>query len=615
MAQTLTDRKDVQFVLFDQLNIEELTKGKRFADLNKKTFDMVISEARSLATKEMLPTSADADQEGCLFEGGDVKVPESFHRVYDQIKKGEWIAVADDLEVGGQGMPEVISLAVLEMFHASNSALAGFPMLGHGAAKLVEIFGTEQMKELFLQKMYSGQWGGTMLLTEPNAGSDVGALETTATKNSDGTYSVQGNKIFISGGEHDLTENIIHPVLARIEGAPEGTAGISLFIVPKVWVNDDGSMGEANDVICTGIEEKIGLHGSPTCSLTLGGKGNCKGFLLGEANKGIKVMFHMMNEARLAVAVQALGLASSAYLYSVNYAKERLQGKSLTGAKGGPQVPIIQHPDIRRMLLWMKAQVEGNRSMNFYTAFCMDKVAITEDEEEKEYLEDLIGFLTPICKAYTSEKSCQVCGQAIQVHGGYGACRDYPVEQLLRDCKITTIYEGTTGIQAMDLLGRKIGMKQGKPFKSLIKEIGKVTAAARKIPDLKDLAGRLDETITSLSMTTMQLAQAAATPKVLEAFAQACPLLEVFGDVILAWMLLWRASAASTKLDKILGDADDEKKKTKINKNKDAAYYHGQIQTARYFINSVLPGTIGKMNAISNIEAAPVKITNAGFGG
>ncbi len=615
MAQQIVDRRDVQFALYEQLDIEQLTKNKQYADLGKKIFDMVIAEARSLAIKEFLPTLVDADREGCVFENGGVRLPASFHRVYKLIKEGEWISLSDSPEAGGQGMPLIMSTVVMEMFHGANTAMAAFPMLSHGAGKLVEVFGTDKQKELFLGKMYTGEWGGTMALTEPEAGSDVGALTTSAVKNSDGTYSLTGNKIFISAAEHDLTENIINPVLARIEGAPKGSAGISLFIVPKIWVNDDGSLGEPNDIICTGIEEKIGLHGGPTCSLTLGGKGNCRGFLLGKENRGLNAMFHMMNEERLSVAIQALGIASAAYLHSVNYAGERIQGKHLTKMQDpdAPSVTIINHPDIKRTLTWMKAQIEGNRSLSYYVAQLIDKVGVTQNSEEKEYYEDLISLLTPICKGYTTEKACEVCLQAIQVHGGYGACRDFPVEQLFRDIKITTIYEGTTGIQALDFLARKIGLKKGKVFKDLLNEIQKTIDRAQTIPELEKLAQSLSIASGKFGETALKLGQAARSPKVMAAFTCANPFLDAAGDIMLAWMLLWRAEVAFPKLSKILKGKEDIKKI--LGKNREAAFYDGQIKTARYFISSQLPITIGKMNAIMNLDEAAAEMGEAAFGG
>jgi len=466
MAQMIADRRDIDFVLHEQLQIETLSKHERFADFNKKTIDMVVTEARNLAVKEILPTQKIGDEEGCRFDAGVVTTPESFHRIYDLVKEGEWVAMPEDPEWGGQGMPQTLALAAGDYLVGANFSFMMYPGLTHGAGKLVEEFGTEKQKQLFLKKMYTGEWAGTMLLTEPQAGSDVGALTSTAVKNDDGTYSITGNKIFISGGEHDLAGNIIHPVLARIEGAPQGTRGISLFLVPKIWVNDDGSLGEFNDVVCTGIEEKMGIHGNATCSLTLGGKGKCRGTLLGKENKGMRAMFLMMNEARLLVGLQGFTCASNAYVNAVNYARERKQGKNLLQAmnENAEAVAIIQHPDVRRQLIHMKALVEGMRSLLYYMGMCSDQVNIAKDEAEKDKYQGLIEILTPVAKGYVTDRAFEVCSQGVQVYGGYGYIREYPMEQLMRDCRITMIYEGTNGIQAMDLLGRKLGMKKGKPI-------------------------------------------------------------------------------------------------------------------------------------------------------
>ncbi len=365
MAQVLADRRDIDFVLHEQLEVEKLSQNEKYAEFTKKTVDMIINEARNFAVKELLPTQSIGDEEGCKLENGKVSIPQSYYKPYELFNEGEWLAMTEDPQWGGQGMPQAVALAAANYFNGANYSFMMYPGLTHGAGKLVETFGTEKQKELFLKKMYTGKWTGTMLLTEPEAGSDVGALTTTAKKNDDGTYSISGNKIFISAGEHDMVENIIHPVLARIEGAPTGTKGISLFLVPKIWVNDDGSLGEPNDVVCTGIEEKMGIHGNATCSLTLGGKGKCRGTLLGPENKGMSAMFLMMNEARLLVGMQAMSCASASYLNAVNYARDRVQGYSLT-EKSSAGVPIIKHPDSRRQLWTIKSYVEGMRSLRLY---------------------------------------------------------------------------------------------------------------------------------------------------------------------------------------------------------------------------------------------------------
>ena len=617
MAQLIADRTDIDFVLYKQLEIEQLVKTKKYSEFNRKMFDMVISEARNFSIKEILPTFAEGDREGVRFENGQVKVPECFHRPFKLYIEGEWLSMTEDPELGGQGLPHIIALAASEYLVGANFSLTAYGTLGHGTGKIIDLFGTKKQKKLFVKNLFNGRWGGTMILTEPQAGSDVGAITTTAVKNQDGTYSISGNKIFITSGEHDLTENIIHPVLARIEGAPKGTKGISLFIVPKIWINDDGSLGEPNDVVCTGIEEKMGIHGSATCSMALGGKGRCRGFLLGEENKGMRIMFHMMNKVRLEVGFQGFIHASAAYLYAVNYARERLQGKELEKYRDpdAPQVPIIRHPDVQRMLLWMKAYVDGMRSFIYYIASCFDKEVCAETDEHKEHYKDLTELLTPIVKAYCSERGFDVCDKAIQVYGGYGYTKEYPVEQLLRDCRIASIYEGTNGIQAMDLLARKLGMKKGAVFMNLLQEIGKIIAQAKETKGIEGLADKMEEATNRLGEIAMHMGKTALSPDFKTAFASAHPFLEVTGDCIMAWMLLWRAVIASPKLEKLLGKADKEGRNKIIQKNKNAAFYDGQIKTASYYINSILPITLGKMDAIKNTNDAVIKMDERSFGG
>jgi alkylation response protein AidB-like acyl-CoA dehydrogenase len=501
MAQAIADRRDVDYVLHEQLDVGALSKYEKFAEFNKKTVDLIIGEARNLAIKEILPTFKDGDEQGCRLENGQVIVPESFRRAYDLFVEGEWLAMPEDPEYGGQGMPRTVALAAGDYFNGANFAFMMYPGLTHGAALLVEAFGTERQKKLFLKNMFTGKWTGTMLLTEPEAGSDVGNLSATAVKNPDGTYHITGSKIFISAGDHDLVENIIHPVLARIEGAPAGTKGISLFLVPKYRVNEDGSLGEFNDVVCTGLEHKMGIHGNATCSLTLGGKGNCVGELLGEENKGMRAMFLMMNEARLLVGMQGFCCASASYMNAVNYARERVQGKNLLQMMDpdAPAVPIIQHPDVRRMLISMKSYVEGMRSLLYYAGYLSDQMAVADDESEEARLQGMLDLLIPICKGYVTDKAFEVCSTGVQVYGGYGFISEYPQEQLLRDCRITMIYEGTNGIQAMDLLGRKLGMNKGKPIMDLMGEIHKIIARAKKREGLDAYASLVEKSLNRLA--------------------------------------------------------------------------------------------------------------------
>ncbi len=604
MAQVIADRRDVDFVLHEQFNVADLSRHEAYAEFNRKTVDMIITEARNLAVKEILPTRQLGDRDGCRLEAGKVSVPACFRRPFELLKEGEWVAMTEDVEWGGQGMPRTVALAAGDYFNGANYPLMMYPGLTHGAGKLVATFGTEEQKRLFLKKMYTGEWAGTMLLTEPEAGSDVGALTTSAVRNDDGTYSITGNKIFISGGEHDLADNIIHPVLARIEGAPAGTRGISLFLVPKFRVHADGGLGEYNDVVCTGIEEKMGIHGNATCSLTLGGKGNCRGTLLGEENKGMRAMFLMMNEARLLVGLQGFGCASASYMNALTYARERIQGKNLLKAmdQNAPSVPIIQHPDVRRQLMTMKAYVEGMRSLLYYAGWCEDLRSVSDDPAERERYQGIVDLLIPICKGYVTDRAFDVCSHGVQVYGGYGFIRDYPQEQLLRDCRITQIYEGTNGIQAMDLLGRKLGMNRGKPIMDLMAEIQKTIAAAKALEATRDFAAKLEKALNRLGEVAMHLGAAAMSPKVLSAFAFAHPFMEACGDVVLAWHLLWRATVAARALEKGA-------------KSKDSAFYTGQVKTCDFFFDCILPVTHGRMNAIQSSNSAAVEMEDESFGG
>ncbi|MBF0200783.1 MAG: acyl-CoA dehydrogenase [Desulfamplus sp.] len=604
MAQFISDRREIDFLLHEVLDAESLSKKHEpFAEFNRKTIDLIVSEARNLAVKEILPTQKEGDQQGCTLENGKVTVPESFKRVFQIFNEGEWLAMTEDPEWGGQGMPRTVTSPAMEYFNGANYPFMMYPGLTHGAGKLIHEFGTDEQKRLFLKNMYSGKWAGTMLLTEPGAGSDVGALTTSAKKNDDGTYSITGEKIFISGGEHDLTENIVHPVLARIEGAPEGTKGISLFLVPKFRVNDDGTLGEFNDVVCTGIEHKMGIHGNSTCSLALGSNGNCIGTLLGEENKGMKAMFLMMNEARLLVGYQGFSCATASYQYAINYAKQRVQGKNLLDMMNpeAKAVTIINHPDVRRQLMKMKVFVEGMRSILYYVNYCADMAVVAETEEERAKYQGLVEVLTPISKGYVTDRSFEVCSQGMQVYGGYGFIEEYPMAQLLRDCRITMIYEGTNGIQAMDLLGRKLGMNKGKPVMDLFGEMQKTLARAKKIESLTPYTEKIEKAFNKLGEVALHMGQTAMSEKVLNAFANAHPFQDATGDVILAWMLLWRGTIAAESLEKA--------------KKKDKPFYEGLLKSLQFFVETHLPITMGNLIAVKNTSGAAIEIDDASFAG
>ncbi len=584
MPIKISDQRDIDFVLYEQFKVDEFIKSPKYQAFNKKMFDMVVKEAKNLAVKEIFPTYTQCDKEGVTFENGVVTVPECLRKPHKLLVEGEWSALTENPEYGGQGLPFSIAQAALEYVTSANYILTTYLILSHGAGKMIDIFGTAEQKELFLEKLYTGAWGGSMLLTEPGAGSDVGALTTSAKKRDDGSYDISGSKIFITNGEQNLTENIIHPVLARIEGAPAGTKGISLFIVPKIRVNKDGTLGELNDVVCTGVEEKMGIHGSPTCSLSLGSKGKCQGFLLGTPNRGMEIMFHMMNEVRLEVGTQAFSSANLAYQHALDYAKQRLQGRSIEklADHGAGQVAIIRHPDVKRMLLKMKSYVEGIRSLLYYVAYCFDKKELATDTKEAKDYSNMVEILTPVVKAYSSEKGFDVCVEAMQIFGGYGYTKEYPVEQMVRDCKIASIYEGSNGIQAMDFLGRKITGDNGAMLDILIREINYTISAAKGHENLNGLAMKLEAALALFEDTCKKTGNALLSKHMVSAFACAHPLMEAAGDIIMGWMLLWRANISITKLD-----------------TRESHFYQGKIKTAQFFITTIIPATIGKLTAIT----------------
>ncbi len=603
MAQVISDRRDIEFVLHEVLQAETLAGlNENFADFNKKTIDMVITEARNFAVKELLPASREGDEQGCTLDNGQVTTPESFKRLFELFNEGEWLAPTEDPKWGGQGMPYTVASAVVEYFNGANYPFMMYPGLTQGAGHLVERFGTDAQKKLFLKNMYTGKWCGTMLLTEPGAGSDVGALTTKAIPNEDGTYNIVGEKIFISGGDHDLAENIIHPVLARIEGAPAGTKGISLFLVPKYRVNADGSLGEFNDVICTGIEHKMGIHGNSTCSLSLGSKGGCVGTLLGEENKGMKAMFLMMNAARLLVGFQGFACATTAYMYALDYARNRIQGRDLMEIMNpdADAVAIFRHPDVRRQLLMMKSNVEAMRTLLYFAHYCSDMARHAPTDEEKAKYQGFVEVLTPIAKGYVTDRAFEVCSQGMQVYGGYGFIEEYPMAQLLRDCRITMIYEGTNGIQAMDLLGRKLGLNKGKPIMDLFGEMQKTVAKAKAIPELETQAVKVEGVMNKLAEVALHMGQTAMSPKVLAAFANAHPFQDAAGDTTMAWMLLWRAVVAMEKLG---GKANA----------KDKPFYEGILKSLDFYVETVLPVTMGRFEALMNTSSTAVDIQDNMF--
>ena len=616
MANLLVDERDAKFVLYEQLNVEDLCESEKYSEFSREMFDMVMEAAQKLSEKEIAPTNADGDAKGVKLEDGQVRVPESFHNAYQRYCEGGWASLPVSQDMGGQGFPNVIYVATMELFNAANQSLMMYPGLTIGSARLIELYGTEEQQRTYMDQMYTGEFCGTMCLTEPQAGSDVGALRTKAIKRPDGTYSIQGGKIFISAGDHDLTENIIHMVLARVEGAPPGTKGISIFIVPKKRL-ENGEWVD-NDVVCMATEKKLGIHASATCALNFGEKDNCIGYLLGEENMGMKIMFNMMNEARLSVGVQGLAQASTAYMHALKYAKERFQGPEITTMKDptAPKVPIIQHPDVRRMLMWMKCVTEGMRALLYYAAYCEDRVHIASNDEEGAKYQGFLDILIPICKAWSTDMGFRVTELAVQIHGGYGYCREYPVEQFLRDCKISSIYEGTNGIQALDLVGRKLGYKQGILFKNIVSETGNLLKVAKKNYRLKDVVGPFEEARKLLIEVTRFFGLKSITEDFMTPILYATPYLELFGDVAIGFMLLWQAVIADRRLDELYSDAKadtPEKKAELLKSNRSAAFYRGKVASAEFFANTILSLAPGKARAIMSGERSAIDLPEESF--
>jgi alkylation response protein AidB-like acyl-CoA dehydrogenase len=586
MENKCVDLRDTRFVLSEQLGIEDLCATEKFQDHSKDTFDMILDTAEKLALNEFAPVNSKGDEVGCVWENGAVRAPASFHAPFQKYCEGGWMSLPDAYAFGGQNAPVVMNFACYTLFYAANTSLSIYMGLTHSAGKLIEIYGTEAQKKKYMQPLYEGRYSGTMVLTEPQAGSDVGATRAKAVKNPDGTYSIVGGKIFISSGEHDLTENIVHLVLARVEGAPEGTKGLSCFIIPKYRVNDDGTKGESNDVTCSGIEHKMGIRGSATCVLNFGDNGACQGELLGPEQKGIVVMFHMMNEQRVLVGLQGLALATTAYLHALDFARERKQGNKF-GSKNFEQVPIITHPDVRRNLLWMKSYTEGLKALILYTVYCMDRESVSIDEAEKRKWQHIVGLLMPICKAYATDKAFEVCTTAIQVFGGYGYTKEYKVEQFARDCKITSIYEGTNGIQAIDLFGRKIRMENGAALQTVIAEMKAAIAEAIGVGELALYAEEVGKSVCALEEISKFLLEKCSGDDAYLTSSWATPYLEIFGDIALGWMSIWQAKKACDN---------------RAARSEDAQFYDSKINTAKFYISSLLPRVYGKIEAIKRYD-------------
>ena len=565
--------RDQMFILRDVLELENYANLPGFADASLDTVEQILTEGAKFCEEVLAPINRNGDLEGCVWSSDNtVKTPKGFKEAYAAMVEAGWPALGSEPEYGGQGLPGVIGLAYSEMSSSANMAFSMYAGLTHGACSAILAGGSDAQKSLYLPKLATGQWGGTMNLTEPQCGTDLGLLRTKAVPQADGTYRISGQKIWISGGEHDLAENIVHLVLARIEGAPAGVRGISLFIVPKYLPTVDGGVGERNEgVKCAGLEHKMGIHGNATCVMAYD---EAKGWLIGEANAGLKLMFVMMNEARLGVGLQGLAQAEAAYQAAVAFAKDRLQGRSLSGPKNpdGPADPIIVHPDVRRMLMDAKAILEGGRAFMLWAGLQGDLMHASPDAAVREKAADYMSLLTPVLKAYFTDRGFKICSDAMQVHGGSGFTEHFPASQYLRDVRISLIYEGTNGVQALDLVGRKLAANGGRAGMSLFADVDAFIAEHEDEADLKPFVEGLKDVKGQLQEATMWLMQnGLQNPE--NAGAASTDYLHLFGLTGLAWMWAKLAKAAQARIAS--GDTDP--------------FYARKVTTGRYFVERILP--------------------------
>ncbi len=614
MSDYRIDRRDVDFTLYEQLDLEGLADLPRYRQFDAQTFDMVLDNAQRFAVEQLAPVSAAADEQGCKLEDGQVQVPELYESLYTRFCEMGLFAPVHSPEYGGMGLPHTLGVALIELLFGAHPSFMSTPGLTASAAHLIEEFGTDEDVDTYCERMFTGQWAGTMCLTEPQAGSALGELTTAATPvDGEDYYQVRGNKIFITNGDQQLTDNIVHLVLARVQGDPEGTRGISLFIVPKYRVNDDGSLGERNDVTVTNIEEKMGIHASPTCSLSFGDEGDCRGWLVGERCDGLKYMFQMMNEARIVTGLQGVAIGNAAFQDALAYAKERKQGPKVTDRGDDKQaVPIIEHPDVRRNLMIMKAYGEGIRALGYNTAHISDIALYGEDEQQKEHAEDLLELLTPVCKAFCSDIGFKMTELAMQVFGGYGYIKEYGVEQKMRDVKIASLYEGTNGIQALDLLGRKMRQKGGARFMTWMQQTTQFLSELTDDDTFGEMAGKVDAAKNSLAEAAMGFqAQGKQDPEY--PLLHATPFLRMFGHVEAARLLLKQATIARQKLEAIWEDSgidpdDEEGRRQLVSSNEQVRYYENKVDTAAFFIHQLLPKVDAYLEGIQSGDRSALDI-------
>ena len=584
------------FILGDVLGLEGYADLPGFADASLETVEQILTEGARFCEEVLAPINRAGDLQGCQWSPQGVTTPPGFKQAYAAMVEAGWPLLSSETEYGGQGLPGVVGLAYSEMSSSANMAFSMYPGLTHGAYSAILTGGTDAQKQLYLPRLASGAWGGTMNLTEPHCGTDLGLLRTKAALQADGSYRISGQKIWISGGEHDLAENIVHLVLARIDGAPEGVKGISLFIVPKFLPDAEGGIGARNaGVQCAGLEHKMGIHGNATCVMAYD---EAQGWLIGEANAGLKLMFVMMNEARMGVALQGLSQGEAAYQAAAAFAKERLQGRALTGPKNpdGPADPILVHPDVRRMLMDSKAVLEAGRALLLWAGLQGDLVRVSPDAAVREKAADLMGLMVPVLKAYLTDRGFKIASDAMQVHGGSGFTEHYPASQHLRDVRISMIYEGTNGVQAMDLVGRKLPAHGGRAPMAWFAELEAFVAEHEGQPVLAPFVEGLKTAKGQLQEATMWLMQhGMQNPD--DAGAAATDYLHLFALTAMAWMWTRLAKAAQTRID--AGDSDP--------------FYARKLVVGRYFVDRLLPDAGAHLAKLKAGSASLMALEAEGF--
>ncbi|PTD98000.1 acyl-CoA dehydrogenase [Pseudothauera lacus] len=598
MSQYIAPIRDMQFVMRELAGLDAVAALPGCEEVSADLVDAILEEAGKFAGGVLAPLNWSGDQEGAKWNNGEVTTASGWKEAYNQFAESGWTALACDPQYGGQGLPKLISTAVMEMWKSANMAFSLCPMLTTGAIEALMLRGTDEQKDMYLPKMVSGEWTGTMNLTEPQAGSDLAAVRTRAEPVGDGTYRIFGQKIFITYGEHDLTDNIIHLVLARLPDAPEGVKGISLFVVPKFLLNADGTPGARNDVHCVSIEHKLGIHASPTAVLAFGDHGGAIGTLVGEPNRGLEYMFIMMNEARFAVGMEGLALSERAYQHALQYAKDRIQGTEL-GVRGGPKVNILHHPDVRRMLMSMRSQTEAMRALAYVVGAATDMAHLHPDDAVRARNQAFVDLMIPVVKGWCTENSVDIASTGVQVHGGMGFIEETGAAQHLRDARITPIYEGTTAIQANDLIGRKIAREGGATIKAVIAEMRAVLAEVGGVQDeaFAAIARSLDSGIKALEEGAEYIV-ATYGQDIKAAHVGSVPFLRLFGIVAGGWQMARAALIARQRLGEGGGDE---------------VFYRSKIVSARFYADHVLPQAPGLAYTVVNGAAGALALSEEQF--